>query len=365
MAAKAVQFNTQNTDNSPMARLLAGHKKPLITFKKGDLIKGVIIKLTPHEITVDINGKTEAVVLEKDKKILKNLLSQLKVGDTVEVSVLNPESDMGHTVVSLRRFLENQTWGMLANLQKDKKSVRIIVSAATKGGYIVSIKDGVSGFLPFSQTSFLEEQDDLVGKTIEVKVVDLNRSSRKIIFSQKAMTGVEDFEDVAKIFTKGKKITGTATNITAFGIFISIPFAHGKFVDGLVHISEIAWEKVEHLEELFSVGQQIEAVIIGTDKEARRVDLSIKRLTDDPFTKIIAAFPVDKKVAGKVSAIQEIGIIFDLGNNIEGFMKKEKIPVGTSYKTGQEVSLTIAEIDTKRHKIIVSPIMLRKSVGYR
>jgi Ribosomal protein S1 len=136
-------------------------------------------------------------------------------------------------------------------------------------------------------------------------------------------------------------------------------------VEGFIHISEVSWERQEDLSELFTPGQKIEAVIIRFDKENKRINLSIKQLTKDPFEALVEQFPVDKKVSATVKSIEDAGVTVALGESIEGFIKKEKIPPMTTYSEGQEISVTVSDHDKKRHRIIVTPVLKEKPIGYR
>ena len=162
-----------------MAELMATHKTSFVNVSKGQVISGLVTKLTSGEILVDIGAKTEAVVMEKDKRILRSLLSSLKIGDKVTVSVLNPESDFGNPVVSLRRFNDDRVWIKLEELRQSKEQVVVTVGELTRGGFLVSTKDGMSGFMPNSQTTFLQNPQELVGKEIKATVIELNRPLRR------------------------------------------------------------------------------------------------------------------------------------------------------------------------------------------
>ena len=196
---------TKSSKPMTMAELMAAHKTNFVNVSKGQVISGTVTKLTSGEILVDIGAKTEAVVMEKDKRILRSLLSSLKIGDKVTVSVLNPESDYGNPVVSLRRFNDDRVWVKLEEFKKDKTQLDIMVGELTKGGFLVSTKDGISGFMPNSQTTFMQNAQDLVGKEIKATVIELNRPLRKVIFSQKATAAGEDFEKATKSIKVGQR----------------------------------------------------------------------------------------------------------------------------------------------------------------
>lgn len=363
-------MKTQNSKNnaapaSTMAELLQKAKSKLVTFKKGDNIKGVITKLTPSEILIDINAKTEAVVLEKDKKILNKILSTLSVGNEVYVTVLNPESDLGHPVVSLRKSIGDMVWEKLLTLKKNQEALQVKIDSATRGGYLVTTLDGVSGFLPNSHISTLDNPQNLIGKTVKVIVLDLDRSLNKIIFSQRQALGLGDFEKKILDFKIGQKIDATITNVAHFGLFISIQTKGEGYVEGFIHISELSWDSSSSIAEDFLIGQKVTTIITGFDRTARRINLSIKKLTADPLEKRLEEFPVDKKIKAKVLKVISSGVLFDLGEGIVGIIKKDKIPQNVSYKEGLEIQALVSSIDKKRHRVVLSPVLLEKPIGYR
>lgn len=340
-----------------------------VTLHKGDIIEGTITKLTPGEILVDIGAKTEAVVLEKEKKLLRNLLESLHVGDKVNVSVLNPESDFGNPVVSLRRFTDEKMWDRLAKLQKSQEVLEVTVDEVTKGGFLVSTKTGTSGFLPNSHTSFLESSQNLVGKTLKVVMLEVNRPLRKILFSQKGSTSVDDFMKATKTLKVGEKIQATISNVTNFGLFLSLPLPDGKFIEGFLHISEASWEKTADLSDKFTIGDVITVEITGFDKESRRVNASLKRMTTDPMLERLQHFTKDQKVSAVVGKSNSRGVSFMVatpdGATVEAFMKKESIPPTVTYSEGQTLDVTISDIDQRNHRLTVSPVLKEKPLTYR
>ncbi|MBI2049679.1 30S ribosomal protein S1 [Candidatus Roizmanbacteria bacterium] len=348
-----------------MADLMKRAQPAVVAPKKGDILTGIITKLTSSEVIVDINAKTEAVVLEKDKSILRKILSSYKVGDKVQVQVLNPESDFGYPVVSMRRSIDNIVWDKLTSLQKSQEPLEIVLDQSTKGGFLVSSPDGISGFLPNSHTSSLENPQGLIGKKIKVVVLELNRNLHKIIFSQKQVMGDIDFQKLIENLKIGQKIDAIVSNVAPFGVFLSIPISDGKQVEGFIHISETSWENVPSISEVFKIGDKVTGVILGFDKESRRVNLSIKRLKADPLEKKLDEFTVDKKLMGRVSKIMSTGVLMDLGEGISGFIKKDKIPPSVSYKEEQEVQVLVSGIDKRRHRVELVPVLKEKPIGYR
>lgn len=357
--------SSKTTKALTMADLLKSVETKFVRVSKGEVLEGVITKLTSAEILVDIGAKTEALVLEKDKKILKSLLLSLKLGDKVTVSVLNPESDFGNPVVSLRRFNDDRIWERLEALQKTKEKLEVTVDEATKGGFLISTKDGISGFLPNSQTVFLENSEGLVGSQIEVLVIELNRILRKVIFSQKASVGPKDFENAVKGLKRGEKINATISNIAPFGIFTSVELPDKKSVEGFIHVSEILWGKVATVPDSFKPGDKIEAQILNFDRDSQRVNLSIKNLTQNPFEEKLKSYTPDQKVTGTVIKLLSSGLLVNLSEGVEGFIKKDKIPPTISFAEGSSVNATVVEVDERKHRVILVPVLTEKPIGYR
>ncbi|MBI4080487.1 MAG: 30S ribosomal protein S1 [Candidatus Levybacteria bacterium] len=375
--------NTSGTAGSVMARLLASQKTKIVSLHKGDVVKGKITKIARGEVFIDINAKTEALVLEKDRRLLKRLLAVIHEGMEVDCTVITPESESGNPLVSLRRYMENEAWQLLEAMQKEKQSLEVTVTDAIKGGFIVATDSGVTGFLPHSHTASQQQQPS-VGKKVKVSLLELNRAENKVIFSQKhAMTEAE-FRNITRGFSIGQKVRVEVMNITNFGIFVAVPVStkgEGEQqtmspdtpiksgdkigVDGLIHISEISWDKVDDLQGLYNVGDTLEAAIIRIDTDARRIDLSVKRLSVDPFEEIAKKYPIDTKVSGAVSKVVAGNVYVAFAVGVEGIIRKEKIPPNMSMNEGKQVTAVVTEIDKRRHRIMLSPVLLEKPIGYR
>lgn len=366
--AKLTNSSLNSQHAMTMAELLQKQKTQFVSLKKGEAIKGKVTKLTSSEILLDINAKAEAVVLEKEKKLLRQLLHILQIGDEVTATVLNPESEFGYTVVSLRRFLEDILWDKALKLYTAQEKTTVTVRENTKGGFIVEMSDGLIGFLPNSHISIGQNQQ-LTGKVIEVVIVELDKNTKKIVVSQKAVSGDEDLRKAKAKLKVNDTITVKVVNITSFGVFVSVPLGGDIFIDGLIHISEISWNKLDDISGMFTQGQELEAVVLGFDNQAKRVELSLKRLTADPFEKIAHAFPIDKKVTATVREVTDQGVLLDLGSveqiAVEGMIKKDKVPPGTTYAVNQSVTATVSQIDAKKRRILLVPVLKEKPIGYR
>lgn len=380
MRTKSTNNKQQLTTNSSkgattMAQLLASRTSNLPTFKKRDLVKGIITKLTPSEILVDINGKSEASVLEKDRKMLRAILSTLKVGDEVTVSILNPESDFGNSVVSLRRFMADWAWKNLEEKYQNKEPVPVTVSQVSRGGLLVDTRYGISGFLPNSQVlrSFSKSGSDLqnmLGSKLKAYVLEVSRENKKLIFSQKPTLTSDQFSKLTKGIKAGQKIEAVISAVTSFGLFVVVEGENNESVDGLIHISEIAWEEVENIQNMFNTGQKITCLVIGIDEQSKRLELSIKQLLSDPFDEIVKNISLDQKVTGTVSKVTSVGVILDLllpniDSKVEAMIRREKIPPTVSYEVGSEVASTVFQIDKKRRRILLVPVLKEKPIGYK
>jgi small subunit ribosomal protein S1 len=173
-----------------------------------------------------------------------------------------------------------------------------------------------------------------------------------------------DFIKAVKDLKPEQKIDSIISNIAPFGLFTSIQIGD-KYIEGFVHISEISWAKTENISEGYKPGDKITAVILGFDKESKRVNLSIKRLVDDPFSEKLKTYTPDRKVKGTISKVLSSGVMVDLEEGIEGFIRKEKIPPTVTFKAGSSIEATVSEVDSKKHRVVLVPVLKEKPIGYR
>ncbi len=353
--------STGSGQASSMAELMQRLGNSVTTLKKGDIVEGTVKKLTPNEILLDIGAKGDALVIEYDKQNLENLLSFLKEGDKVKASVISPESEEGFPVVSLRRMLDDMVFGKFEDLSNNDKSFTVSILDATRGGYFAQTDQGVKGFLPNSQVL---SEESLVGKNLEVKIIEYDRSKKRVIFSQKATHYVMDHAKLAKIAKKNDVVEATVTAVTPYGIYVSIKSPEGE-AEGFVHISEISYDRVENISSLFQKGAIIKAQVLDIDMENRRVNLSIKKLEKDSFEEIKNKYEKEQKVKGKVKTVASRGITIELPEGVNGFIPSDKIPSSTTYKEGDELQAEVSDFDMKRRVIILSPILKAVPIGYR
>jgi len=348
---------------SSMADLVRSNAGAFQTIKKGDIVDGTIKKLTPKEILLDIGAKGDALVIEYDKKNLENLLALLKVGDKVKASVISAESEEGFPVVSLRRMLDDIIYNRFEDATSGNKSLFITITDSTRGGYFGQTDDGIRGFLPNSQVI---DEESLVGKKTEVKIIEFDRDKKRVIFSQKATKYVIDPEVISQSAKKGDIVEGAVTNVTSYGLYVTIKSKKGDgLIEGFIHISEIAYERVENLSSLYKKGDSLKAQVLELDSENRRVNLSVKKTLEDAFSSVKEKYKVEQKIKGKVTDVKGRGVTFEIEKGIFGFIPANKLPSTSSYAVGDSVSCEVTDIDARRRVIIASPILKAIPIGYR
>jgi small subunit ribosomal protein S1 len=347
---------------SSMAELMAKSSHQVKTIQKGDIVEGTVVRLTPAEILLDIDAKGQALVLEFDKKNVETLMKYLPVGDTVKASVISPESEQGFPVVSLRRTMDDLMYKDLEAVANTNEPFEAQVTEATRGGYFVTTESGVQGFLPNSQVA---TEEDLSGKTLELKIIEFDRAKKRVIFSQKAVNFVTDPAEIEKYVNVGDTVKAEVNSLVSYGMYVTITPKEGVCVEGFVHISEISHDRVENLGEMFKAGDTITAQVLGVDAENRRVNLSLKSLATDTFASIKEKYSIEQSVKGKVTDVKTRGITLDLGEDVRGFIPANKIPTGTSYEVGQTVDAEVTDFDMKRRVVLLTPVLKKTFVGYR
>lgn len=359
--AQPSKSSNPSTGAKTMAELMASQTQAFNVFKKGQEVDGTVKKLTPSEILLDIGAKSDAFVLEVDKTNMDNLMKALHVGDHVKAVIISPESEEGFPVVSLRRALDTMIYSDLGKLAHSQEDVEITVLEPTRGGFFAASDNGMKGFLPTSQVLTSES---LTGKKIKVKIIEVDRAKKRVIFSQKATEYITDTETLRKTLPKGKRVKAEVSQVAPFGLFVVIAEGDTK-VEGFVHISEISYERVENLNALYKKGDKIEAAVIEVDPENRRVNLSVKGTLEDTFSKTAEKYKKEDKVKGTVTRVSTRGVTVEIEKGINGFIQADKIPADTTYKTGDSVNAEVTDIDAKKRVIMLSPIVTKAFVGYR
>ncbi len=345
-----------------MAELMARQSSQFQSLKRGDNVTGTVKKLDPKEILLDIGYKSDALVIEYDKKNMENLLKLLKVGDTVTASVISPESEEGFPVLSLRRMLEQRVYGSLEEVFKADTTLTATILEVTRGGYFIEIEGGIKGFLPNSQ--LIEgrlEQDNKV----EVKVIEFDKEKKRVIVSQKATHYLMNISEIEKLVKRDTVVKGVITLVTSYGIYVEISPKEGVLIEGFIHISEVSHQRVEGLEDKYEIGQKLDAQVIGMDIDNKRVNLSLKRLEKDTFDDVKSKYKVEDTVKATVVDVKSKGITLSLEAGINAFFPENKIPTGVEYKKDDSVEVEVIGFDEKKRLVLVSPVLKTKVMTYR
>jgi 4-hydroxy-3-methylbut-2-enyl diphosphate reductase len=354
-----------------MAELMARKGSSLHVLEKGQAVSGVIKKLTPQEILMDIGSKGDALVIEFDKQNLENLMSNLKIGDRVTATVISPESEGGFPVVSLRKALDDIIFRRFDDLASRDQELEVVIEETTRGGYFAVTGDGIRGFLPSSQAISGVSLEK--GNKIKVKILEYDRSKKRVVFSQKATQFVTNVDSMKSLIKAGETVPAEITEVVPYGLFVKIEKKGGQkaqgpalsHIEGFVHISEISYERVENIGAKYRAGEKIQAEVIEIDPANRRVNLSIKKTLTDVFADIRKKYKAEDKVKGKVTKISSRGITLLVDAGINGLIPSDKISSGTTYEPGQEVECEVVGFDDRRRVIILSPILKVVPIGYR
>ena len=349
-------------DTITMEDLLASEEESFKALSTGDTVDGSIVSINKNGIWLDLGRYGGGLVVGPEIKD-RSTVASLKVGDNITASVIETEFEDGNALLSLRKASKERTWTSLVKLADSKEVITAKPLDANKGGLLMEV-EGVRGFLPVSQLSTknyprVSDKDEiqmrlgsLIGKPIEVIVLDANEKENKLIFSEKEAKKNEMSEVINK-FAIGDRVKGTVTGIVDFGIFINV-----NGVEGLVHISEIAWDKVEDPTKITKMGEELEALIIGIEKD--RFSLSLKRLTEDPWAKTASQFKVGEIIEGEITRITPFGAFARIHDNIEALVhiselseKHIKEP-GEVVEVAKKYKFIILNIDQANHKIALS-----------
>jgi len=351
-----------------MEELLAQSGTTIKTFKRGGVVEGVVTEISGHTVYVDVGGKTEAVVGEAEYETSKEYLKTLKVGDKITAVVVSPESDSGQIILSLRKAVEESRWKTFEDAHENDTEVVVKVKETTKGGLLVEA-DGAYGFVPTSQLSrdASDTPAQLIGKSIKVKVIEVDREQNRLVMSEKAVSEAVEIEARKKalsVVKNGEEYEGTVTGLVPFGAFVEIKIKK-DVLEGLVHISEISWEKIEDVSKVMKEGDKVKVVVIGLDEENGKLALSIKKLSDDPWKVMAKKYPTDSKHKGKVVKVAPFGVFVNLEKGIEGLIHASKMPAEMTFTEGQDVEVFVESVDMDKRRLSLGVVLTEKPVGYK
>lgn len=365
----------ENKGESLMDKLMAGATNFPGALKKGQQVEGVISAIGKKMVLVDIGAKTEGVVSGEELAESADLLEGLKVGDKITAYVRFPENEQGQIILTLKLAADENRWGRFKKLMDEEKEVEVVGLEVNKGGMVVKVGD-VRGFVPTSQfgEKFLGNMEELLNKSFKVRVIEVDKEQNRLIFSEKLVSDSEALArkgEALETVAVSDKFTGTVSGIMPFGVFVTVNVPmKGKDtneakVEGLIHISEISWEKVEDPNEMFKVGQDVNVQVIGVDKANGKLNLSIKQMTDDPWKEIEKNYAVGTKHTGKVVRIAPYGIFVNFEKGIDGLIHISKKPAEKEFQVGDKVEVFVEMIDVKNRRMSLGVVLTEVPVAYK
>lgn len=362
---KLTDLTKKEPKDSAMGKLL--EDKQLFNLPKvGDLVKGVIISAGKSEVYVDLGGIATGVVRGRERYDEAEEYRNLKAGDEVEATVLEAENENGEVELSFQYAGRRKAWDNLRDLEKNGQLIIATITDANKGGLMIKVEN-IVGFLPVSQLSpehyprvpggdknrILEILKSYIGKKFEVKVFDVNEDEDKLIVSEKS-AWEETKKDVLNKYKVGSVVEGAVTAVTDFGIFVEFD----DKLEGLIHISEIAWQRIENPHDFVKVGQRVKAEIITIENS--KIFLSMKRLAKDPWDGIEKKYAVGQKVSGKIIKINPFGLFVELEKNIQGLAHVSQLTdkplanINDLGKVGDQLDFYVVSLDPKNHRLGLS-----------
>ena len=329
----------------------------------GDIVKGTVLSASKSEVKLDIDGIVTGVVRGRELYFEADEYANLKPDDQTEATVIDVENENGELELSFRHAGQQKAWSNLVDAFTNKKIIKVKVNDANKGGLIISYGQ-VSGFLPVSQLApenyprvnggdkgkILDKLKSFVASDFEVKIMALEDKEEKLIVSEKEAWQEKQKHVISK-YKVGSVVEGAITALTDFGVFVSF----GENLEGLIHISELAWQRIDDPADLFKVGDKIKAEIISLD--GSKIFLSAKKLISDPWQEVLNKFKVGQKVTGTILKINPFGLFVELDKEIHGLAHISQLglapgqKIGESFKLGEKRDFTIVSIEPKDHRL--------------
>lgn len=353
-----------------MAELLAEAEQAERAFRplrSGETVEGTVAGIAGDEVLVDLAGRSAGIISLREAAAAGG--GPLEIGDTVHALVVHPEGPQGHAVLSLRRARRARVWQELAEKQRSGEVLRVPVVDANRGGVVVDL--GLRGFVPLSQLvslGALERTDDseavpeavraLVGSELSLKIIEADQKRNRLILSEKAATQELRRRRKARAAAElhvGDVLDGTVTHVTGFGLFVDVGIA-----DGLVHRSEITWDKGANPMALHQVGDHVRVVVTAIDPDKERISLSLKRLADDPWTRVGRDFTEGGSYDAQITRLMPFGAFARLDDGLEGLIHVSELAPhrvaepGDAVQVGDRVRVKVVGIDPERRRLSLS-----------
>lgn len=363
-AIVAVNDEELELNPSQQEELSALYERTLDQFKKGSLITGKIIKVSPEGVLVDINYKSDGLI--QLYEFTEYELKKLQPGTEIELILDKLENNEGNVVLSYEKAKAMKAWSHIIQLFEQGKPVEGVVTHKVKGGLSVDI--GITAFLPGSQVDVqrVTDFDKLVGQTITAYIIKINQKRGNVIISRRKYLNEQKSESRKKVLDLlevGQIIQGVVKNITNYGVFVDI-----GGLDGLLHITDMTWGRISHPSELVKIGQTIAAKVLSFDKINEKISLGLKQLNENPWEKIPAEIQVGSKITGKVSSIVDYGLFLEIHPGVEGLIHISEISwvdrisdLNKMFKIGQNVEALVVALDKEKRRMSLSIKQLEKN----
>jgi len=329
-------------------------------FDDGDIVEGVVVKVDPEEVLLDIGYKSEGVIPSRELSIKHDVdpFEVVQVGDVIEALVLQKEDKEGRLVLSKKRAQYERAWGKIEEIYQNDSTVTGTVIEVVKGGLIVDI--GLRGFLPASLVEMRRVRDlhPFVGRELEAKVIELDKNRNNVVLSRRKFleeTQSEFRREFLETLQKGEVRKGTVSSIVQFGAFVDL-----GGVDGLVHVSELSWKHIDHPSEVVDVGDEVEVEVLDVDLDRERVSLSLKATQEDPWRQFARQHYVGEFITGKVTKLVPFGAFVKVAEGIEGLVHISELAEAhvelpeQVVKVNDTITVRIIDIDDIRRRISLS-----------
>ena len=364
---------TKEEKSKKMAELMEQEKDATPIPQVGELVEGIVTHIGKNEIQLDINGVAIGVVRGKEVLDESGDASNLKIGDKVAATVLDLDNENGELELSFRFAGHQKAWENLEDIQKSEEVVMARIIDANKGGLMIKVGN-VIGFLPVSQLTtehyprveggdknkILSHLKDYAGQEFKVKIIDVNEAEEKLIVSEKAAWEEKQQSAMSK-YNVGDKVKGSITGVVDFGAFVEF----GEGLEGLIHISELAWQRIDDPRDIIHVGDKVEAEIIAV--ENTKISLSIKKLKQDPWEDVEKKYKVGQKVMGKVLKVNPFGAFIELDEDIHGLAHISELAEGEVndptdiLQIGENYEFNIISIEPGNHRLGLSVVKSKKT----
>ncbi|MGC6404648.1 MAG: 30S ribosomal protein S1 [Candidatus Comchoanobacterales bacterium] len=326
------------------------------SFEEGAIIKARVLAVKGNEVCVDVGKKSETII-SLSEFIDETGKANVAAGDTVSVMLESLDDGSGNTTLSREKAVKQEAWHALENAMNNDLTVLGVITERVKGGFTVVVH-GIRAFLPGSQIDVRPTKDETVTSeesALDFKVIKMDAKRSNIVVSRRAVldTSKEDKQALLDKLAEGQVVKGIVKNLTDYGAFVDL-----GGIDGLLHITDLAWKRVKHPSEVLKVGEEIDVKILSFDPEKQRVSLGVKQLSGDPWSEITEKHPINSKLFGKVTNITEYGCFVEIENGIEGLVHmsemdwtNKNIHPSKVVQIGQEVEVMVLEIDESRRRI--------------